>query len=55
MSNNKETLNLLESCTHPLQAPNIFQKYTGTSEIAEAMVSTPIECSITCNAKLWID
>ena len=51
--NNKTVL--LEPSEHRIVAPRIFQDYIDTKPLASHMVSTPVECSTTYDARLWID
>ncbi len=55
MNDTIEKTVLLEPSEHRIVAPRLFQEYTETKPLASTMVSTPVECSTTHDARLWIN
>lgn len=46
---------LLEPSEHRVVAPRIFQEYIEEKPLEPTMKSTPVECSTTLDARLWIN
>ncbi|MFC1605621.1 hypothetical protein ACFL33_02010, partial [Pseudomonadota bacterium] len=50
-----EKFTILESSSHPLSPPNLFQNVIGTSVPAKSIDSGPITCTRTLNGELWLN